>query len=56
MSNSVVVEVLGDMVSPVSECVFNGFTLVCEDRCPVWYEVFKGRDNLYKGGEMNGLG
>ena len=26
MSNSVVVEVLGDMVGPVSKYVFNGFT------------------------------
>ena len=26
MGNSIVVEVLGDMVGLVSECVFNGFT------------------------------
>ena len=56
MSNSVVVEVLGYMVGPVSKYVFDGFTVIREEGCPVWYEVFERGDNLYEGGEENGWG
>ena len=47
MGEGIVVKVLGDVMGPVSECVFYGFTGVHNDRCPVWDKVFKSGDDLH---------
>ena len=56
MGKGIVVEILGDVVGPVSECVFYGFTGVHKDRCLVWDDLFKGGDDLHWRGETNVLG
>ena len=49
-------EVLGGVVGSVAECVFDGFTRVHEEGCPVWNEVVEGGYNVYEGREMGVLG
>ena len=51
MSNGMIVEVLGNMLGPLSKGVFEGFAGVCEKGCPVWYEIFECGDNSGEGGE-----
>ena len=51
MRNGMIVEVVGNMLGPLSKGVFEGLAGVCEKGCPVWYEVFECGDNLAEGGE-----
>ena len=51
MRNGMIVEVVGNMLGPLSKGVFDGFAGVCEKGCPVWYEIFECGDNLGEGGE-----
>ena len=51
MRNGMIVEVVGNMLDPLSKGIFEGFAGVCEKGYPVWYEVFKCGDNLGEGGE-----
>ena len=46
VGESVVVEVLGGMVGPVTEGVLHGFTGIHDEGGPVWNEVFKGGYDL----------
>ena len=43
----IVVEVLGNVVCPVSKCVFQGLAGVHEDRFPVRDKVVEGGDDLH---------
>ena len=56
MRNGMIVEVVGNMLGPLSKGVFEGLAGVCENGYPVWYEVFERGDNLYEGEEGNGWG
>ena len=51
MRNGMMVEVVGNMLGPLSKSVFEGFAGVCEEGYPVWYEVFECGDSLGEGGE-----
>ena len=51
MRNGMIVEVVGNMLGPLSKGVFEGFAGDFEKVYPVWYEVFQCGDNLGEGGE-----